>query len=47
MQYIAFLRGVNTARTMRMEDLRRVLEGLGFANVRTVLASGNVLFETR
>jgi uncharacterized protein (DUF1697 family) len=47
MQYIAFLRGINTARTMKMEDLRRVFESLGYENVRTVQATGNVLFETR
>ena len=29
-----------------MEDLRKSFEGMGFKNVRTLIASGNVLFET-
>lgn len=44
--YIAFLRGINAGITMKMADLRPVFERLGFENVRTVLATGNVLFET-
>jgi uncharacterized protein (DUF1697 family) len=31
----------------RNENLRGVFESLGFKNVQTVIASGNVLFETR
>ena len=31
---------------MTMGELRAVFESLGYENVRTVLASGNVLFET-
>lgn len=48
-QYVAFLRGINSGRnpTQRMENLRRIFEDLGFQNVKTVIASGNVLFETR
>jgi uncharacterized protein (DUF1697 family) len=34
-------------RTVRMETLKRVFEALGFANVHTFIASGNVVFETR
>jgi uncharacterized protein (DUF1697 family) len=30
-----------------MESLRKVFEDLGLGNVRTVIASGNVIFETR
>jgi uncharacterized protein (DUF1697 family) len=46
--YVAFLRGINSGRNppVRMEFLRKIFEDLGFGNVRTVLASGNVLFET-
>jgi len=46
--YIALLRGVNVGRANRvaMADLRRLLEGLGFAGVRTLLNSGNAVFET-
>lgn len=45
--YVAFLRGINVGgRTqVKMEELRKAFESLGFRNVRTVLASGNVLFE--
>ncbi len=43
---IALLRGVNVGRAKRvaMADLRRVLEALGYVDVRTVLNSGNVVF---
>lgn len=47
-RYAAFLRGINSGRNpaLRMENLGRIFEGLGFENVATVIASGNVLFET-
>jgi uncharacterized protein (DUF1697 family) len=45
--YIAFLRGINAGVTVKMEVLRGIFEDMGFANVRTVLATGNVLFETK
>ena len=47
-KYIAFLRGINSGgnQTVRMEVLRKTFEDLGFENVKTVLASGNVIFET-
>ncbi|MBL8521229.1 MAG: DUF1697 domain-containing protein [Betaproteobacteria bacterium] len=47
--WIAFLRGINVGRAKRiaMADLRALCESLGHANVRTVLASGNVVFESR
>ncbi len=43
---VALLRGVNvgTARRIAMADLRSVLEALGYAEVRTLLNSGNVVF---
>ncbi len=46
--YAAFLRGINVGgrSQIRMDDLRRAFESLGFLNVKTVLTSGNVLFET-
>jgi uncharacterized protein (DUF1697 family) len=46
--YIALLRGVNVGRANRvaMADLRRLLGELGFTSVRTLLNSGNALFET-
>jgi uncharacterized protein (DUF1697 family) len=45
-QYVAFPRGINAGHPMKMEDLRAVFESLGYERVRTVLASGNVLFDT-
>jgi uncharacterized protein (DUF1697 family) len=45
--YIALLRGVNVGGiTVKSAELRELFEGLGFDGVRTVLASGNVVFET-
>jgi uncharacterized protein (DUF1697 family) len=46
--YVAFLRGINSGQnpTQKMENLRMIFEGIGFENVRTVIASGNVLFES-
>ncbi|MFC9558441.1 DUF1697 domain-containing protein [Agromyces sp. NPDC056965] len=45
--YIALLRGVNVGGiTVRSADLRELFESLGFGGVRTVLASGNVVFES-
>ena len=44
-RYIALLRGVNVGGiTIRSAELRRLFEELGFDDVRTVLASGNVVF---
>ncbi len=47
--YIAFLRGINVGGNKRvsMDRLRKAFESLGFQDVKTLLASGNVLFETR
>ncbi|MCX7523015.1 DUF1697 domain-containing protein [Microbacterium sp. STN6] len=43
---IALLRGVNVGGiTIKMADLADVFRGLGYAGVKTVLASGNVVFE--
>jgi uncharacterized protein (DUF1697 family) len=45
--YVALLRGIMPANPKhRNEDLRRIFEEVGFTNVRTVIASGNVLFES-
>lgn len=45
-RYAAFLRGVNVggSKVIRMEDLRRAFAALGFADVATLGASGNVVF---
>jgi uncharacterized protein (DUF1697 family) len=45
--YVALLRGVNVGGvTIRMAELAEVGRDLGYTDVRTVLASGNVLFTT-
>lgn len=46
--YVALLRAVNVAGTgkLPMAELRAMAEGLGLANVRTYIASGNLLFES-
>ena len=43
---VALLRGDNVGRGKRvaMADLRAVVEGLGYRDVRTLLNSGNVVF---
>ena len=42
--YVAFLRGVSPMNA-KMAELKRCFEGAGFADVRTVLSSGNVVFD--
>ncbi len=43
--YVAFLRGINLGkRTVRSPELKAAYEAMGFAEVRTLLASGNVIF---
>jgi uncharacterized protein (DUF1697 family) len=45
-KYVALIRGIGPSNpNMHNEKLRGVFEGLGFRNVQTVIASGNVLFE--
>jgi uncharacterized protein (DUF1697 family) len=46
-QYVAFPRGINAGHSMKMAELKAVFESLGYDEVKTVLASGNVLFETK
>ena len=46
-RYAALLRGVNVnGVTVRSAELGELFRSLGFSGVKTVLASGNVLFET-
>jgi uncharacterized protein (DUF1697 family) len=43
---IALLRGINVGgHIVKMQELRRLFESLGFSDVETVIASGNVVFE--
>ena len=47
-RYAAFLRGVNVGGVnLKMAEVAKVFEDAGFTNVRTVLASGNVLLDSR
>ncbi len=48
-RYVAFLRAVNVGRgrTVKMDVLRLVFAQLGFSNVASFIASGNIIFETR
>ena len=47
-RYAAFLRGVNVGGVnLKMAEVAKALEDAGFSNVRTILASGNVLLESR
>ncbi|HUE83720.1 MAG TPA: DUF1697 domain-containing protein [Pyrinomonadaceae bacterium] len=47
-RYIAFLRAINVGgHTVRMDHLRRLFEALGFTNVETFIASGNVIFDSQ
>lgn len=45
-RYVAFLRGVSPMNA-KMPELKRCFEEAGFGNVKTVLSSGNVVFDAR
>lgn len=47
-KHVALLRGINVGRAKRvsMTDLKALVEGLGYRDVRTLLNSGNVVFST-
>ncbi|MEH6765815.1 MAG: DUF1697 domain-containing protein [Aequorivita antarctica] len=47
--YIALLRGINVGghKKLKMEDLKLMMEGLGFQNVTTYIQSGNVVFSAK
>src|SRR3954471_11929146 len=46
-RYVAFLRGMNLGgRRIKNEELRRHFEGMGFEEVATFRASGNVIFSS-
>lgn len=46
--YVAFLRGINVGghRKLPMAELRAAMEGLGFSEVGSYVASGNLVFVT-
>lgn len=46
-KYVAFLRAINVGgHTVKMDQLRRLFQGLDFTNVETFIASGNVIFDS-
>jgi uncharacterized protein (DUF1697 family) len=47
-RYAAFLRGVNVGGVnLKMAEVAAALENAGFTNVKTILASGNVLLDSK
>ncbi|HEY3367555.1 MAG TPA: DUF1697 domain-containing protein [Symbiobacteriaceae bacterium] len=46
--YIALLRGINVGghKVIKMIELKRIFEAMGFGRVQTYIQSGNVLFES-
>lgn len=48
-RYVVFLRAVNVGgrNVVKMDFLRGLFESLGFSNVETFIASGNIVFETK
>ena len=46
-RYFAFLRGINVGgHRVKMDHLRELIEALGFLQVETFIASGNVIFSS-
>ena len=47
-KYIAFLKAINVGgHTVKMDYLKKLFEKMGFLNVETFIASGNVCFESK
>ena len=47
-KYITFLKAINVGgHNVKMEQLKNLFERMGFENVETFIASGNVVFETK
>ena len=47
-KFIAFLRAINVGgHIVKMDQLRELFAAMGFANVETFIASGNVIFESK
>jgi uncharacterized protein (DUF1697 family) len=46
-RYIALIRGINVGGVvLKMEDLRHILEYVGFSGVKTYIQSGNAVFDS-
>jgi uncharacterized protein (DUF1697 family) len=47
-KYIAFLRAINVgSHIVKMDLLRKLFKGMGFSNIETFIASGNVIFDSK
>jgi len=47
-KFIAFLRAINVGgHVVKMDQLRQLFMAMGFANVETFIASGNIIFESK
>jgi len=47
-KYVALLRAINVGgHTVKMDHLRNLFESMGFANVETFIATGNVVFDAK
>ena len=47
-RYVAFLRAINVGgHTVKMDRLRKLFEKMGFDDVETFIASGNVIFRSK
>ena len=47
-KYVAFLRAINVGgHTVKMDHLRNLFQAMGFSNVETFIASGNVIFDSK
>ena len=47
-KHIAFLKAINVGgHIVKMDHLNKLFEKMGFENVETFIASGNVVFETK
>ncbi len=48
MKYTAFIRGINVggSNVIKMDELKKLLSGMGFENVQTYIQSGNVVFDS-
>ena len=47
-RFIILLRGINVSgkNKLPMQDLRELLDGLGYLNVQTYIQSGNIILDT-
>ena len=48
MKYVAFLRAINVGgHVVKMDQLKKMFEAIGLENVESVIASGNIVFDSR